>query len=158
MTRAAQARSKEIRWDRELLEAVEGAVSAIPDAARRSMFGFPAFFASGKMFACVYQEEVGMRLPGELAPRLKREERFAEFCPMGHRPMREWVAVDRERALRGGRLRELLAVAAGYARANARAKKENKKKAAGKGVPEKAARGRAAKQAGRSSTERKVRS
>jgi hypothetical protein len=146
VSRAVSAKAKEVRWDAELLAAVERDLAVIPDAARRSMFGFPAFFASGKMFACVYQEEVGMRLPGELALRLKGEERYRDFCPMGHAAMREWVALDRGQALGGTRLGELLGVAADYARVNAKAAKKAKG-AAAKGP----------KKTGRRTTERKVR-
>lgn len=109
----------QMRWNGELLERVEHALERQPDAARRSMFGYPAFFVGRKMFACVYHDQLGLKVPGELASRLKAQDGYADFCPMGHAPMREWVAVEREDALRGAALTRLLTDAAHYARANA---------------------------------------
>ena len=135
MAQRSRVAETEMRWNGELLERVEHALERQPDAARRSMFGYPAFFVQKKMFACVYHDQLGLKVPGELASRLKAQDGYAEFCPMGHAPMREWVAVEREDALRGAMLTRLLTDAAQYARANAA--KTKKPTNAGKKSPRK---------------------
>ncbi|HSH21662.1 MAG TPA: hypothetical protein VK992_03465 [Candidatus Caenarcaniphilales bacterium] len=56
------------------------------------MFGFPAFYAAGKLVACVYGTGVGLRLPPQEASRLGPAP-AREFEPYGRR-MRGWTFIE----------------------------------------------------------------
>ena len=50
------------------------------------------------MFACVYGDQVGLKLPAARVEELLRSG-YVPFRPIGKPPMREWVAAPRELAL-----------------------------------------------------------
>ena len=56
------------------------------------MFGFPAFYAAGKLVACVYGTGLGLRLPPEEAAEL-RGRTSRTFEPYG-RTMRAWTFLE----------------------------------------------------------------
>jgi hypothetical protein len=59
------------------------------------MFGYPAYYAGGKLCFCVYGEGVGIKLPaGTVARLLETDPNVIPFVPMGRRRMREWVQID----------------------------------------------------------------
>ena len=62
------------------------------------MFGFPAFYTGGRLFACVYGEGVGLKVPGELARKLGGTPGIIPFQPYGMATMKEWVQINRARA------------------------------------------------------------
>ncbi len=72
----------------ELLPAQEGVRAG-------KMFGFPAWYAGRRLFACVYGEGVGLKVPAALAQQLLLESQVIPFRPMGKPPMREWVQLNR---------------------------------------------------------------
>ena len=55
------------------------------------MFGFPAYYVGKKLFACVYENGVGLKVPAETAARLIGAEGVSPFIPMGRRQMKEWI-------------------------------------------------------------------
>jgi hypothetical protein len=59
------------------------------------MFGYPAYYVGKKLFACLYEDGVGLKLPGEMVQALLDESTFIHFQPMGRRIMREWVQICR---------------------------------------------------------------
>ncbi|MDQ4131042.1 MAG: hypothetical protein M3133_08655 [Actinomycetota bacterium] len=63
-----------------------------PDTRPGRMFGFPAFYAAGKLVACVYGSGVGLRVPSEEAARLRGVPTPA-FEPYGRR-MRAWTFLE----------------------------------------------------------------
>lgn len=75
----------------ELIEAFERALPA--EAQRRSVFGFPAGFVNGNMFAHLFQESLVARLPDDEREELLREPGASPFEPMPGRPMREYVVL-----------------------------------------------------------------
>lgn len=77
----------------ELVAAFERAFPADPRAERRAMFGYPAGFVNGNMFAGLHQESFVVRLPEEQREELLREPGAGPFEPMPGRPMREYVAL-----------------------------------------------------------------
>jgi hypothetical protein len=62
------------------------------------MFGFPGFYSGGKLFACVYGEGVGLKLPAEKLQKLEGQPGISPFRPYGMAGMREWVQITRDRA------------------------------------------------------------
>lgn len=59
------------------------------------MFGYPAYYVNRKLFACVYGDGVGVKVPEELAKTLLAEKYIVPFQPMGKLRMREWVQINR---------------------------------------------------------------
>ncbi len=69
-----------------------------PEVREGRMFGHPAWFVGRRMFACVYGDGVGLKLPEAEATALLRRADVVHFQPYGKAPMREWVQVNRKRA------------------------------------------------------------
>ena len=77
----------------ELIAAFEKAAPKDPRAVKRPMFGYPALFVNGNMFAGTYQDKVVVRLPEADRGKLLKEKGAAPFEPMPGRPMKEYVVV-----------------------------------------------------------------
>jgi TfoX/Sxy family transcriptional regulator of competence genes len=58
------------------------------------MFGCPAIYVGRKMAACVLHNEVGLRVPAQVADAARSSGRARPFTPYGKHPMREWIALD----------------------------------------------------------------
>ncbi len=65
-----------------------------PDTQPGLMFGFPAFYAAGKLVACLYGSGVGLRVAPEEASRLRGAPARA-FEPYG-KVMRAWTFLEPE--------------------------------------------------------------
>lgn len=76
----------------ERLLSLSEALSSEARAGR--MFGCPAVFVGRRLAACVYQQEVALRVPAELAEAARSTRRARSFTPYGKHPMREWIALD----------------------------------------------------------------
>lgn len=80
----------------EVAEALARLLAGYPGVTRGKMFGFPAFYVGGKLFACVYGDGVGLKLPEATARALEGEPGVGAFQPYGRARMRGWVAIRRE--------------------------------------------------------------
>ena len=69
-----------------------------PEVSAGKMFGFPAYYVHGKLFACVYEDGVGIKIPEEMAQQLLKTKRVIPFQPFGKAKMREWVQINHERS------------------------------------------------------------
>ena len=56
------------------------------------MFGHPAYYVGGKLFASLYMEGVCVKLPKNRVQELIGKEGYAQFQPMG-RTMKEWILI-----------------------------------------------------------------
>jgi len=83
----------------------------------RKMFGCPAFFFERRMVACVYGDEIGLKVPERRAEELLARGEVAKFQPYG-KSMREWVSLS-PRGSDAGLLPGLLREAVAYAKENA---------------------------------------
>ena len=72
------------------------AVATLPDVETRKMFGYPAAFANGNMFSCLFQSSMILRLSEDDRAACARDFGATLFEPMPGRPMREYVAVPDE--------------------------------------------------------------
>jgi TfoX/Sxy family transcriptional regulator of competence genes len=64
------------------------------DCVQRQMFGSPAFFVNGNMFAAAHQHSLVLRLPEDAREEfLAAYDEAGQFEPMAGRPMREYVSV-----------------------------------------------------------------
>jgi TfoX/Sxy family transcriptional regulator of competence genes len=66
--------------------------------AEGKMFGYAAYYVNGKLFACIYGDGIGVKVPEEIANKLLSEKRAVAFQPVGKPKMREWVQINRARS------------------------------------------------------------
>jgi hypothetical protein len=62
------------------------------------MFGYPAYYINRKLFACIYGEGVGVKVPEEVAASLVGSTGIVRFQPLGRKPMKEWIQINRKRS------------------------------------------------------------
>ncbi|HYV56725.1 MAG TPA: TfoX/Sxy family protein [Candidatus Nitrosopolaris sp.] len=79
----------------ELVKMFDRVVPANPAIERRKMFGYPAAFTNGNMFAGLHEDRLVLRLGDEAAAEIKRRG-AKDFEPMPGRAMRGWVVVPQE--------------------------------------------------------------
>jgi hypothetical protein len=79
-------------------QALDALLLGWPKVTVGKMFGYPAYYVNGKMFACVYGEGVGVKVPEELANALLSNDNIVPFQPMGRPRMGEWVQINRVRS------------------------------------------------------------
>lgn len=77
----------------DVVQALALLLSKHADVVRRTMFGYPAFIANGRMFACVYRDGIGLKVPETRAKQLLTERGIVPFQPHGKPRMREWIHV-----------------------------------------------------------------
>ncbi len=102
-------------WEKpsqELIDALE-AVTPPPPVERRKMFGMPACFVNGYMFAGVFGRTIMLRLPEAEREKLLRNG-GEPFAPMG-RTMREYVCPPPSLVADRAKLRPWIKKAQAYA-------------------------------------------
>lgn len=77
----------------ELIAAFDKAAPKDSRAVKKPMFGYPALFVNGNMFAGTYQDKVVVRLAEDDRARLLKEKGARPFEPMPGRAMKEYVVV-----------------------------------------------------------------
>ena len=60
------------------------------------MFGYPAYYINMKLFACLYDEGVGIKVPAKVAESLVGKKDIIRFVPKGRKPMKEWIQINHE--------------------------------------------------------------
>lgn len=76
---------------------LDALLRSLPGVVPGRMFGYPAYFAGGKLFACLYGEGVGLKVPEAVAARLLAQPHVAPFQPLGRPRMKQWVHIARAR-------------------------------------------------------------
>ena len=77
-------------------EALDSLLLKIPIVKPGKMFGYPAYYVGGKLFACVYGDVVGIKVPEVLATKLLQRDDVKYFQPLGRRRMKEWIQIDKD--------------------------------------------------------------
>ena len=95
---SAGIRPPSVNYRVDLLAALRQLVIQVPGVREGKMFGYPAFFVGRRMFACVYGDGVGLKLPAHRANELIEADSAAPFQPYGKSKMREWVQITRARS------------------------------------------------------------
>jgi len=93
---------------RELVRAFEEAVQSLRGTERRKMFGYPAIFVNGNMFAGLFRDSMVLKLTEEDSARFLRLPGAGPFAPMAGRVMKNWVVVPRSQMGSGSELQEWL--------------------------------------------------
>lgn len=85
-------------YQADVLEVLARLLAKRPEVTQGKMFGFPAFYTAGKLFACVYGEGVGLKLPEEVILSLDDKPHITPFRPYGKPKMKEWIQIRHDRA------------------------------------------------------------
>jgi hypothetical protein len=67
----------------------------IPGVTPGTMFGYPAYYIHDKMFACIYENGVGIKIPQKIAEDLAGRPGFSYFQPLGRARMKSWIFLER---------------------------------------------------------------
>jgi hypothetical protein len=67
----------------------------IPIVKPGKMYGHPAYYIGGKLFASLFMEGVCVKVPEVLKNELLDGKEIVPFTPMG-RKMREWILINRK--------------------------------------------------------------
>ena len=70
----------------------------MPSVAEGKMFGYAAYYVNGKLFACIYGEGVGVKVPEAVASKLLSKKHIVPFQPLGKPKMREWIQINRAKS------------------------------------------------------------
>jgi TfoX/Sxy family transcriptional regulator of competence genes len=100
----------------ELIAAFERVVLGGRGVERRFMFGYPAAFVNGNMFAGLFEDSVALRL-GEVGAAEAKRVGATDFAPMAGRRMTGWVAMGGRRATDEAALRRWVVRACRHAEA-----------------------------------------
>jgi TfoX/Sxy family transcriptional regulator of competence genes len=106
-----------MKWQKapeELVGLFDRVLPAGERIERRKMFGYPAAFANGQLFASLFQDDFIVRLPPEERLKLQNEHGARPFEPMPGRAMREYVVVPRALLADRPALDRLLACAVAF--------------------------------------------
>jgi len=98
----------------ELAAKFDKAASKDPKVVRKPMFGYPALFLNGNMFAGTFQDRIVVRLAEDARLRAMKAG-AAQFAPMPGRPMKEYVVVPPSDVARPAALAKWIEQAHGYA-------------------------------------------
>jgi TfoX/Sxy family transcriptional regulator of competence genes len=99
----------------EMVALFQRAVAGLPPVETRRMFGYPAAFANGQMFASLFQDHFILRLPAVERDAFIEQYNAHAFEPMPGRPMREYVEVPPALLTAGQELDGWLAKGLAYA-------------------------------------------
>lgn len=91
---------------------------AIPGVVGAELTGLPAYFVNKRMFACICNGGVGLRLPAAVATELQFSRAdVSAFQPKGLSSTREWVQINRADSARYAEDLEILKASVEFVRA-----------------------------------------
>jgi len=77
-------------------EHLDALLLALPGVEARKIKGLDAYFVSDKMFACVSEHGIGLRVPATMATELQfSRDGIGPFAPGGIVSTREWIEIQR---------------------------------------------------------------
>jgi predicted DNA-binding protein (MmcQ/YjbR family) len=78
-------------------EHLDALLLAIKGVEARTIKGLNAYFVSDKMFACVGDKGIGLRVPAQMATELQfSRDGVGPYSPGGMASTREWIQIERE--------------------------------------------------------------
>jgi hypothetical protein len=84
------------KYNSRIKETLDSILLEVPEVTAGKMFGYPAYYVRKRLFACVYEDGIGIRVPEDLAKELVGIQGIINFQPMGRAKMREWIQINRE--------------------------------------------------------------
>jgi TfoX/Sxy family transcriptional regulator of competence genes len=93
---------KKISFNPEHKRALDAMLLKIADVQPGKMFGYPGYYVNGKLFACVMDDAIAVKVPEARARALIAADgaEIEPFRPMGTRTMKEWVQIRRKDSTR----------------------------------------------------------
>jgi hypothetical protein len=83
-------------YDTEIKEIIDKILLEIPEVEPGNAFGLPGYYVNGKLFSCVFESGLTLKLPKEKCDDLKQNyDGFDSFTPLG-RTMKEWVHITKD--------------------------------------------------------------
>jgi hypothetical protein len=84
------------RYNQKIKECLDSFLLGFPGVAAGKMFGYPAYYVGNRLFACVYEDGVGAKVPEDLVKDLIKSEGITYFQPLGRSKMKQWIQINRE--------------------------------------------------------------
>jgi hypothetical protein len=84
-----------VKFNEKHKEILDSFLLGIPIVIPGKMYGYPAYYVGGKLFASLYNTGVCIKIPESRVKELLIKEGIFPFEPMG-RMMREWIFIIRE--------------------------------------------------------------
>jgi hypothetical protein len=104
-------------------EVLDSILLKITGVVAGTMFGYPAYYINRKLFACLYEEGVGIKVPEQVADSLVVKKGIIRFQPKGKRPMKEWIQINHERSEDYRKDEEILKISVEYVSLSSKAKR-----------------------------------
>lgn len=104
-----------VTFNRKHREVLDSILLQIPGVGTGTMFGYPAYYINRRLFACIYEEGIGVKVPEKIADSLVGREEIVRFQPIGRKPMKEWIQINRERSEDYRKDQEILKISVDYA-------------------------------------------
>jgi TfoX/Sxy family transcriptional regulator of competence genes len=80
-----------ITYNPEIKQVLDSFLLSNELVAPGKMFGFPAYYAGKKLFACVYENGVGLKVSAQTLKEQAGKEGVSPFVPMGRHTMKAWI-------------------------------------------------------------------
>jgi TfoX/Sxy family transcriptional regulator of competence genes len=109
-------------------EVLDEVLLDIPGVKAGKMFGLPGYYVGGKLFACVWENGVSVKLPQDVREKLLKQKGVEPFVPMEGRPMREWALITRKNSKDYLKYEDVFLSAVEYVLSLPKAKKKASKK------------------------------
>ena len=84
-----------LRFNQKQKESLDSFLLRITGVVSGKMYGYPAYYIKGKLFACLYENGVGVKVPENIAGELIDKDGVIHFQPMGRAKMRAWIQINR---------------------------------------------------------------
>ena len=84
------------KYNAEIRKFIDSMLLEISVVSPGKMFGYPAYYVNGKLFACVYEDGVGIKVPKDMAGELIGKPGIGFFQPLGRLKMKEWIQINRK--------------------------------------------------------------
>lgn len=85
-------------YDLEIKKILDSFLFEMGNVVAGHMFGYPAYYVNKRLFACIYNKGVGLKLPVHAAKILSEKAEIQPFIPMGGRQMKEWIHIVHDQA------------------------------------------------------------
>jgi len=82
-------------YNQKIKENLDSFLLEFTGVAAGKMFGYPAYYVGNMLFACVYEDGVGIKVPEDLVKDLIKSEGITYFQPLGRSKMKEWIQISR---------------------------------------------------------------
>lgn len=85
-----------ILYHKGIKSVIDQMLLGLEDVVEGKMFGYPGYYINKKLVACVFEENICLKLPLERVKVLLKEPGITQYMAMGTRLMKEWVLITRK--------------------------------------------------------------